>query len=883
MPQNIMRTLIRSITIILFVVAFINAQAAYIRNFPMTVNQPDGTEIECFATGDEYYNWLHDEDNYTIIQSQVDGYYYYAQLDNGTLVPSIYKVGITNPSLTNLKAGENISGEQMKEIRNRILKETPPKPVPADYVKGRSGSGVINNLCMFISFADQNEFTSDTMLNYNRFNDSTTGASSQYNYFKYTSYGELDIVTYLYPKSTTNIIVSYQDIYDRSYYMPYNASTNPDGYLDSERAEREHALLRRTIEFVVASGQIPAGLDLDYDNDNLVDNICFIVRGGPTAWSTLLWPHKWSLWSEDVYINGKQVWTYNFQLETHLAENAVGVLCHEMGHTLSMPDLYHYTGNGISPAGPWDVMESNSNPPQSMLAFMKYKYCDFIDSIPEITESGTYTLYPLSSTEKNCYKIASPNSNSQYFMVEYRVKEGTFEGSLPGSGMLIYRIDPGAGNGNASGPPDEVYIYRPNGTPSNNGSIVTANFAADHGRTDINDETNPSSFLQNGSAGGLFITDISTVGDSMTFRVEFESVPEAYFISDVQIACKNDKIQFKDKSSGIPDTWEWEFEPNTVNFVDGTTSNSKDPIVEFQENGYYRVQLTASNGLGSNLLSVDDYMLVGALSAPITNDFENGLLRSGGWKVINEDGGITWDIAEVGGNNSQYAAVLNFREYTAVGKRDQLVSPPISLQWMTNAQLSFEHAYAKYHEPITDSLIVYISGDCGENWTRVFNGGDDGSGNFATHPITQDPWWPETADDWCSNGYGPVCTTVDLSEWLGSSTVLVMFESYSFYGNPLFVDNISIDGTVGNNDNKDELSIEIHPNPNTGIFEVSIYQQDEDLTLKILNGQGQLVHNEIMDKLNRRSQINLTHLSPGLYYLRFSGQTINQIKKIIIQ
>lgn len=878
-----MKTLIRSVIVILFLAAFINTQAAYIRNFPININQPDGAKIECFATGDEYYNWLHDEDNYTIIQSQVDGYYYYAQLENGILVPSIYKVGETNPKLTNLKVGINISGEEMKEIRSKILKETPPKPVPANYVNNRSGSGVINNLCMFIRFADQDEFTSDTLLNYNRFNDSTAGANSQYNYFKYTSYEQLDILTYLYPQSTTNIVVSYQDIYDRSYYMPYNASSNPNGYLDDERAEREHALLRRTIEFVVASGQIPASLDLDYDNDDLVDNICFIVRGSPTAWSTLLWPHKWSLWSEDVFINGKQVWSYNFQLETHLASNAVGVLVHEMGHTLTMPDLYHYTDNGISPAGPWDVMESNSNPPQSMLAFMKYKYCDFIDDIPEITESGTYTLYPLSSTEKNCYKIASATSDSQYFMVEYRVKEGTFEGSLPGSGMLIYRIDPEAGNGNAQGPPDEVYIYRPNGTPDYNGSVNQANYAADFWRTEINDETNPSSFLQNGSAGGLYITDISALGDSMTFRVELESVPVTNFEAEVQIACKNEKIKFLDKSSGIPDNWEWEFEPNTVNFVDGTNANSKHPVLEFQDNGYYRVQLNASNEIGSDTLSIDNYMFIGALNTPVVNDFENGILRSGGWRVVNEDGNITWDIAEVGGNNSQYAAVLNFREYFAIGRRDQLISPPISLQWMTNAHLSFEHAYAKYDESVTDSLIVYISDNCGETWIRLFNGGDDGSGNFATHPITQDPWWPEVADDWCSNGYGPICTTIDLSEWIGSSSVKLMFETYSFWGNPLFIDNISIDGVVDIVYNKDELSVEIIPNPNTGIFEISISQQDEDLSLKIFNGQGQLVYKETVSKSNTKSHINLTHLSPGLYYLRLNGTYINQVIKIIIQ
>ena len=71
--------------------------AAYLRDIPITVKQPDGTEINCYATGDEYYNWLHDEDGYTIIQSQSDGYYYYAQKDGELLSPSQHKANEVNP------------------------------------------------------------------------------------------------------------------------------------------------------------------------------------------------------------------------------------------------------------------------------------------------------------------------------------------------------------------------------------------------------------------------------------------------------------------------------------------------------------------------------------------------------------------------------------------------------------------------------------------------------------------------------------------------------------------------------------------------------------------------------------------------------------------
>jgi hypothetical protein len=156
------------------------------------------------------------------------------------------------------------------------------------------------------------------------------------------------------------------------------------------------------------------------------------------------------------------------------------------------PDLYHYSYDELSPVYEWDIMERDLNPPQHMGAYMKYRYGGWISSIPEITSDGTYDLNPLISATNNCYKIASPYSSAEYFMVEYRRKSGTFENSLPGEGLLVYRINTRKdGMGNDEGPPDEVYIYRPDGTTTVNGSPSSANFSTDADRTAINDTTNP--------------------------------------------------------------------------------------------------------------------------------------------------------------------------------------------------------------------------------------------------------------------------------------------------------------------------------------------------------------------------------------------------------
>jgi hypothetical protein len=67
--------------------------ASYIEKFPITVTQPDGTEIHCFTTGDEYYNWVHDADGFTLIRGTETGTVVYAKLKNDELVSSGYRVG----------------------------------------------------------------------------------------------------------------------------------------------------------------------------------------------------------------------------------------------------------------------------------------------------------------------------------------------------------------------------------------------------------------------------------------------------------------------------------------------------------------------------------------------------------------------------------------------------------------------------------------------------------------------------------------------------------------------------------------------------------------------------------------------------------------------
>ena len=89
-----------------------NAHAAYLRNIPMTVSQPDGTILHCFASGDEYFNYLHDSDGYTIMIHPQTGYYVYAEKREGKLVATNYIAGVHNPASKGLEPYALISPEE---------------------------------------------------------------------------------------------------------------------------------------------------------------------------------------------------------------------------------------------------------------------------------------------------------------------------------------------------------------------------------------------------------------------------------------------------------------------------------------------------------------------------------------------------------------------------------------------------------------------------------------------------------------------------------------------------------------------------------------------------------------------------------------------------
>jgi M6 family metalloprotease-like protein len=654
------------VAVVVTLLAAAAAHGAFLRSVPQTVSQPDGTVLHLFATGDEYYNWLHDADGYVVVRDPETGYLVYAVKVEGRLKPSAFAVGLDDPVAAGLEKGvmpdpryQPTPEELFPMGRRHVL-------VRAQDLSSAPMFSAIDNIVVFIGFADEPNPGFNSLETYQRwFNSTAASDSSMRRYFLEASYNLLDVESTFYPTPSGSVVVSYRDAKNRSYYKPYDATTNPDGYTESNRAEREHTLLKAAVDSIAS--QVPSSLIVDANNDGYVDNVVFVVSGEAVQgdWANLLWPHRWALTSGypvTATINGKQVDDYNFQLDGNIQGS--GVLCHEMTHTLGAPDLYHYdtcsSAPTLEPVGRWDLMAEDQEPPQHMGAYMKQHYLGWISQIPMITTSGTYQLNPLTSSSNNLYRIASPNSENEYFVVEYRKRSFPFENSLPGSGLLVYRIkdDIPAGQwGNNCGPPDEVYIYRPGGTATANGTLNSAYFSSDAGRTSIGDTANPSSFLSSGYAGGLSITNIGAAGEAISFTVNLQQPCEKPGSFTLTVPANGASVP-----SRVPTTLSWAASAGASSYDVYFGSDQNPPVLGNQTETNVSVTVTAG---ASYFWKVAAKNACAQVWAPASGTWAFSVGTSGGITILSDDfeGNLSkWQLARTTGASATAWGIVSCKK-----------------------------------------------------------------------------------------------------------------------------------------------------------------------------------------------------------------------------
>ena len=121
------------------------------------------------------------------------------------------------------------------------------------------------------------------------------------------------------------------------------------------------------------------------------------------------------------------------------------------------------------------------------------------------------------------------------------------------------------------------------------------------------------------------------------------NIPTANFSASPTTGLPGATVTFTDLSILSPTSLSWVFSPNSVTYLDGTTSGSQNPHVSFNNSGYYTVSLTATNANGSDTETKTDYihvyvpgMWAGYTSSDwnTASNWDDGLIPSGTTNVI---------------------------------------------------------------------------------------------------------------------------------------------------------------------------------------------------------------------------------------------------------
>jgi PKD repeat protein len=92
--------------------------------------------------------------------------------------------------------------------------------------------------------------------------------------------------------------------------------------------------------------------------------------------------------------------------------------------------------------------------------------------------------------------------------------------------------------------------------------------------------------------------------------------PTPRFVADKVQGFNTDTFRFTDLSLYGPSSWKWTFTPASAQFLLGTSSTSKNPIMRFTQRTKYSVKLVVTNLYGSDSVTVVDYVNIGAYDEP---------------------------------------------------------------------------------------------------------------------------------------------------------------------------------------------------------------------------------------------------------------------------
>ncbi len=329
-----------------------------------------------------------------------------------------------------------------------------------------------------------------------------------------------------------------------------------------------------------------------------------------------------------------------------------------------------------------------------------------------------------------------------------------------------------------------------------------------------------------------------------------QAAPLADFEADNLTPSVNMDVSFTDLSDNDPDTWFWEFTPNTVTFVNGTDENSQDPVVQFNDTGLYTVSLTASNSGGSDTETKTNYIDVSNALSVTASASPDEICIGDSTQLDAQAGG--------GSGNYTFSWTSNPPGFTS-DEQSPMASPTATTTYIVEVDDGLDSVEDSV-EVVVDELPVITLGQwpetlCNKLEPPVQLTASPEGGTYIGNVTEDGIFDPETAP-------------------LGWNVITYEYEDVNTCTNSA-VDSIFVDECVGINDKSLIDMVRVYPNPNQGYFQLSSPQSISKVEIIDQHGKTKLSR-----KFNNKYITINSRLEKGVYIIRVeleSGEVVNTI------
>lgn len=435
--------------ILLFCLATLNGQAAKAYPKPVKIIQSDGTTLTVVARGDEWFHYYMTTDSVLLYREGND--FFVALVNNdGSLAPT--------SQLAHEKGNRKVEEKLLAQVQNKQAfyqymnahiqtRGMHREPLNVDHTY-LPHIGQIRIPVILAQFTDDTFIDEDPKsvfeqyLNADEINNEvgnqTVGRNygSVRRYFKDMSFGLFEPQFELYGPVTVS---------------------NPTAYYGEGRDDMNlfipevcHLAEEQGLQFS----------DYDSNDDGYVDLVYVIYAGYSECFTlnptTCIWPKSGII--TPFKIDGKYVYRYGVNSELNGYPNAwknppyqringIGLFCHELSHCLGLPDFYPTSSaaqNAFNHSMErWSLMDDgeyvdDGYTPTEYTAWEREAMDWF--TIDTLKESGTYELRNINEADGKAYRIMTPESPNEYFILQ-NIQQTGWNSKLEGHGMIVTHVD----------------------------------------------------------------------------------------------------------------------------------------------------------------------------------------------------------------------------------------------------------------------------------------------------------------------------------------------------------------------------------------------------------------------------------------------------------